>query len=30
MAKEILINNSAVANIIRENEIHQLPSILQM
>ena len=30
MAKEILINNWAVANIIRENEVHQLPSILQM
>jgi len=30
MVKEILINNWAVANIIRENEIHQLPSVLQM
>lgn len=30
MVKEILINNWAVANLIRENEIHQLPSILQM
>lgn len=30
MVKEILINNPAVANIIRENELHQLPSVLQM
>lgn len=30
MVKEILINNWAVENIIRENEIHQLPSLLQM
>jgi twitching motility protein PilT len=30
MVKEILVNNSAISNIIRENEIHQLPSILQM
>lgn len=30
LAKEILINNHAVANIIRENELHQLPSIIQM
>ncbi len=29
MAKEILVNNWAVANLIRENELHQLPSILQ-
>jgi Tfp pilus assembly pilus retraction ATPase PilT len=30
MTKEILINNNAVANVIRENEIHQLPSMMQM
>lgn len=30
LAKEILVNNNAVANIIRENELHQLPSVIQM
>ncbi len=30
MAKEILINNGAIANIIRENELHQIPSLIQM
>lgn len=30
LVKEILVNNWAVANIIRENEIHQLPSLIQM
>ena len=30
LAKEILIKNWAVANLIRENELHQLPSIMQM
>ncbi|MDD3646464.1 MAG: PilT/PilU family type 4a pilus ATPase [Candidatus Gracilibacteria bacterium] len=30
LAKEILVNNSAVANIIRESELHQLPSVIQM
>jgi twitching motility protein PilT len=30
LAKEILIKNNAIANIIRENDLHQLPSILQM
>ena len=30
MAKEILVNSWAVANLIRENELHQLPSVLQM
>lgn len=29
LAKEILIRNMAVANLIRENEIHQLPSVMQ-
>lgn len=29
MAKEILIRNSAVANLIRENQLHQLPSVMQ-
>jgi twitching motility protein PilT len=30
MVKEILVNNWAVANLIRENELHQLPSVMQM
>lgn len=30
MAKEILVNNWAIANIIRENEFHQIPSLIQM
>ncbi len=30
LAKEILIKNSAVANLIRENDLHQLPSVIQM
>lgn len=30
LVKEILIKNWAVANIIRENELHQLPSVMQM
>lgn len=30
LAKEILIKNGAIANVIRENDLHQLPSILQM
>lgn len=30
LAKEILVNNSAVANLIRENDLHQIPSIIQM
>ena len=30
MVKEILVNNWAVANLIRENELHQLPSVIQM
>lgn len=29
MVKEILIKNTAVSNLIRENELHQLPSIMQ-
>lgn len=28
--KEILINNLAVANLIRENDLHQVPSVMQM
>jgi len=28
--KEILINNGAVANLIRENDLHQIPSVMQM
>jgi twitching motility protein PilT len=30
LAKEILVKNSAVSNLIRENDIHQLPSVMQM
>ena len=30
MVKEILINNSAIANLIRENDIFQIPSSMQM
>lgn len=30
MAKEILMRNGAVANLIRENDLHQIPSVLQM
>jgi Tfp pilus assembly pilus retraction ATPase PilT len=30
MVKEILINNSAVSNLIRENDIHQIPTAMQM
>ena len=30
MAKEILIKNNAIANIIRDNDLPQLPSVLQM
>jgi twitching motility protein PilT len=30
MAKEILIRNGAIANLIRENDLHQIPSVLQM
>jgi len=30
LVKEILINNIAIANIIRENEIHQIPSSIQI
>ena len=30
LAKEILLKNTAIANLIRENELHQIPSVLQM
>lgn len=30
MVKEILVKNTAVSNLIRENELHQLPSIMQI
>lgn len=30
MVKEILVNNSAIANLIRENDIHQIPTSMQM
>ncbi len=29
LAKEILVRNHAVANLIRENELHQIPSVMQ-
>lgn len=30
LAKEILVKNAAVANLIRENDLHQIPSVIQM
>ncbi len=30
MVKEILIKTSAISNLIRENDLHQIPSIMQM
>ncbi len=30
MVKEVLIKNTAVSNLIRENELHQLPSVMQI
>lgn len=30
MVKEILKNNSAIGNLIRENDIHQIPTVMQM
>ena len=30
MVKEILLNNSAISNLIRENDIHQIPTSMQM
>lgn len=30
LAKEILIKNWAISNLIRENDIHQIPSVMQM
>lgn len=30
LAKEILIKNWAIANLIRENDLHQIPSVIQM
>ena len=30
IAKEILLNNWAIANLIREDDIHQIPSTMQM
>ena len=29
LAKEILYKNQAVANLIRENDLHQIPSVIQ-
>lgn len=29
LAKEILVKNSAVTNLIRENDLHQIPSVIQ-
>ena len=30
MVKEVLINNAAISNLIRENDIHQIPTSMQM
>jgi len=30
LAKEILVKNNAIANLIRENDLHQIPSVIQM
>lgn len=30
LAKEILVKNGAIANLIRENDLHQIPSVIQM
>ena len=30
MAKEILIKNNAISNLIRDNDLHQIPSVIQM
>jgi twitching motility protein PilT len=30
MVKEILIKNQAIANLIRENDLHQIPTTIQM
>lgn len=30
VAKEILIKNTAISNLIRENDLHQIPSVIQM
>lgn len=30
MVKEILVNNGAISNLIRENDIHQIPTAMQM
>jgi len=30
LAKEVLINNTAISNLIRENDIHQIPTAMQM
>ena len=30
MVKEILINTTAISNMIRENDLHQIPSVMQM
>lgn len=30
LAKEILVKNWAIANLIRENDLHQIPSMIQM
>lgn len=29
MAKEIMFKNAAIANLIRENQVHQVPSVMQ-
>lgn len=29
MAKEVMVRNGAIANLIRENDLHQIPSVIQ-
>lgn len=30
MVKEVLVNNNAISNLIRENDLHQIPTAIQM
>ena len=30
LVKEVLVNNTAISNLIRENEVHQIPTTMQM
>ncbi len=29
LAKEVLTKNTAISNLIRENQLHQIPSVMQ-